>query len=71
MLLFRDEEHVNRWCHQWGRPVGAVLSLGTTWQLAHAWYKTRLQPDWQRRSIEEAHTLFTELGLSSDFWRFQ
>ena len=70
MLLFRDEEHVVKWCKQWNRPRGAVLSLTQTWKLADAWYRDRMKPEWRRRTVEEAHALFESLGLNGDFWRF-
>jgi hypothetical protein len=69
MLLFRDEEHVDRWCRQWNRPRGAILTLDSCWKLAHAWYRTRLDPDWRRPTPEEAQALFAKLGLTSEFWR--
>lgn len=69
MLLFRDEEHVDRWCRQWKMSRGAILTLDTCWRLAHAWYGNRLDPAWRRRSPEEAQALFGQLGLTSDFWR--
>jgi hypothetical protein len=36
MLLFRSEEHVERWSAQHGLPRGASMSLVTAWALAHA-----------------------------------
>jgi hypothetical protein len=68
MLLFRSEEHVDRWCRQWRRPRGAVLSLEQQWGLARAWYADRLQPDWRRKTEDEARALFADLGLTSSFW---
>ena len=72
MLLFRSEEHVERWCRSWRMDRGAVLSLETGWQLAKAWYGSdRRQPQWRRRSVEEAEALFSELGLTSSFWKLR
>lgn len=69
MLLFRSGEHVERWCRQWNLPRGAVLSPQTCWRLARAWYGDRLVPDFRRKTVQEAHALFAELGLTSGFWR--
>jgi len=36
MLIFRSEEHIEKWCKAWGLPLGAVLSLEQAWKLADA-----------------------------------
>jgi hypothetical protein len=33
------------------------------------WYHDRLEPSWQRKTLEEAQGLFTELGMVSEFWQ--
>ena len=69
MLLFRSEEHVDRWCQQWSVERGAILSLDQGWRLAQAWFgPDRRQPDWRRMSVDEVEALFQELNLTSDFW---
>ncbi len=68
MLLFRSEEHVNRWCWQWGIRRGAVLSAKQCAQLAHGWYQDRLEPTWKRKTPLEAQALFFSLGLTGSFW---
>jgi hypothetical protein len=69
MLLFRDEEHVARWCHQWNLPHGALLTLGKAWQLASAWFSAdRGAPQWQRPSVDEVEQLFASLELTTPFW---
>ena len=72
MLLFRDEEHVNRWCLQWNLARGAVLSLDRAWQLAQAWFSTdRGAPDWKRPPLEAVETIFDSLELTGEFWRLR
>ncbi|MBA3552911.1 MAG: hypothetical protein H0W27_08600 [Actinobacteria bacterium] len=71
MLLFRSEEHVDRWCEARGVPRGAILSLETGWRLASIWYADRLEPDWRRRTTEEAQSVFDRLGLTGPFWRLR
>jgi hypothetical protein len=68
-LLFRSEEHIDKWCEQKGAPRGAVLSLEESWQLAKGWYHDRLRPDWRRKTPEEAEAFFNEHGLTDPFWR--
>lgn len=66
MLLFRSEEHIDRW----SGPRGAVLSLETTWRLAQAWFGVdRRLVEWRRRTPDEIRELFATLGLTGDFWR--
>jgi hypothetical protein len=72
MLLFRDEEHVERWCHQWRLERGAVLSLDLAWRLATAWFSAdRGAPEWRRPTVDEVETLFGSLGLTEPFWKLR
>lgn len=72
MLLFRSEEHVDRWCEAWRFDRGGLLSLETAWRLAEAWYSPdRRRPEWRRRTVDEVEALFAELGLTSDFWKLR
>jgi hypothetical protein len=69
MLLFRSEEHVGKWCRDWRFQRGAVLRLGVCRRLADAWYRDdRRDPNWQRRTPQQAQALFASLGLTSPFW---
>jgi hypothetical protein len=69
MLLFRSEEHVERWCRQWGLPRGATLTLEEGWRLALAWFRVdRGAPEWRRPPVEEIERLFESLGFSGAFW---
>jgi hypothetical protein len=72
MLLFRDEEHVARWCRQWQIEDGAVLTLELAWRLALAWFSAdRGLPEWRRPAVEEVETLFRSLGLTVAFWKLR
>ena len=71
MLLFRDEEHVDRWCRARELPRGALLTPEQGWRLAHAWFKDKLQPGWRRYTLEETETLLAGLGLSGPFWQLR
>ncbi len=68
MLLFRAEEHIDRWCEARDLPRGGVLSPEQAWRLAHAWYKDKVRPDWQRHTLEETEALLEGLGLTGSFW---
>lgn len=72
MLLFWSEEHIEKWCTDWNLPLGEHIDLNIACRLAFAWYgPDRRQPDWQRRTVDEAESLFAELGLTSPFWNLR
>ena len=71
MLLFRAEEHVDRWCQTRDIERGATLTPEQGWQLAHGWYKDKLKPDWRRHTVEEAETLIASVGLAGAFWNLR
>jgi hypothetical protein len=72
MLVFRSEEHVDRWARDWGLPRGGLLSLEQCWQLARAWYAAdRRRPDWRRLTLDEAEARLGEIGLTGAFWRLR
>jgi hypothetical protein len=72
MLLFRDEEHVARWCQQWHLPPGAILQRELAWNLAQAWFSAnRGAPEWRRPAVEEVESLFARLGLTAPFLKLR
>jgi hypothetical protein len=68
MLLFRSEEHVERWNEHRGTPAGATFTPRDGWNLARAWFDDRLSPEWRRKSPEEAKAIFDAIGLTGAFW---
>ena len=71
MLLFRSEEHLDRWCSSREMQRGGLLGLKQAWTLAGGWYGNKLSPDWRRHTLEEAETLLSEIGLTGQFWRLR
>lgn len=71
MLLFRSEEHVDRWCGQRGIERGGLLTPDQLWRLARAWYSDRLSPDWRRKTTEEGQAVLEGLGLTGPFWQLR
>lgn len=69
MLAFRSEEHVRRWCDQRRIAPGASFSFDQAWRLGNAWHANRLSPDWKRATAQEAEAIFSDIGLTGDFWR--
>jgi len=68
MLFFRSEERVNEWCRDHAIPRRPILSLEQLWQLAVAWYDTRLTPEARRPKPEEMRRIFEGVGLAGPFW---
>lgn len=68
MLLFRDEEHIDRWAAARDLPRGGILTPEQGWRLAHAWYKDKVKPEWRRATLEDTEALLAALGLTGAFW---
>jgi hypothetical protein len=71
MLLFRDEEHLDRWCEARELERGATLSVEQTWRLAVGWFANKLKPDWRRHTLEETEALLESIGLTGEFWNLR
>jgi hypothetical protein len=71
MLLFRDEEHLDRWCRMRELERGALLTPEQCWRLAFGWYKDKLEPNWRRHTVEETEALLAEVGLTGPFWNLR
>jgi hypothetical protein len=71
MLAFRSEAHADSWLEMRSLERGGSCSLDTLWLLANEWYGGRLQPDWRRKTPEEAEAVFASVGLEGDFWRLR
>jgi hypothetical protein len=71
MLLFRSEQHVDRWCKQWHVDRGGTLTLDQGWKLSQLWYWDRLSPDWQPFTAPQAQAVFAEVGLVGSFWQLK
>lgn len=71
MLLFRSEEHVDRWLAERRLNRGGLVTPEQLWRLAVAWYGKRLAPDWRRATPEEGQRVLEGIGLSGPFWRLR
>jgi hypothetical protein len=69
MNLFRSEEHISRWLG--ARPPGATITAQALCDLAHAWWDTRLHPDWRPRTRDENQSILDDLGLVGAFWELR
>lgn len=66
MLLFRSEEHVERWLA--GRAPGATIPVGQLCDLAFAWWGDRLDPGWRPHRRDQNQAILDGLGLVGPFW---
>ena len=46
-----------------------MVPLEQVWRLAAPWYGNRLDHDWTPRTADAMETLFSNAGLSGDFWQ--
>jgi hypothetical protein len=68
MLFFRSEERARQWCSDEGYPPGPLVRMDQLWEMAKAWYATRLWPVSRRPQPSEMREIFARLGLSGEFW---
>ena len=71
MLLFRGEEHIDRWCRARDLPRGATMTPEQCRQLAQGWYQDKVKPDWRRHTLEETEALLADVGLTDAFWNLR
>jgi hypothetical protein len=71
MLLFRAEEHIDRWCGMRDLSRGGMLTPEQAWRLAHGWYAGKLKPDWRRHTVDETEALLAAVGLTGSFWHLR
>jgi hypothetical protein len=69
MLLFRSEEHLERWLASGDHPRGERMTLEQQWILARTWFAGRNRPEWTKRTASEAEDVFRDAGLTREFWR--
>jgi hypothetical protein len=67
MNLFRSEEHIERWLA--GRAPGATIPVAKLSELAHAWWRDRLPPEWRPRTRDQNQAILDRLHLTGKFWR--
>jgi hypothetical protein len=68
MLFFRSEELVKEWCQERGIAPRPCVTIAQLWELAVAWYATRLQAEARRPAPAEIREIFARIGLNDPFW---
>jgi hypothetical protein len=68
MLVFENEEQVNRWTERHHIPRGDLQSMGKVWRFAKKWYGNHLNPEWKKWSVDDAKRIFKEFELEGRIW---
>jgi len=68
MLFFRSEDALDDWCSAHQHPRRPTATLPQLWQLAVAWYSSRLSAEARRPDSNEIRQIFTRIGLTDTFW---
>lgn len=69
VLPFHSREHIEDWCSRHAMPLGEPVPLRQVADLARVWYGSHASPTWRKWSIAEAQQIFSDVGLTSEFWR--
>ena len=59
---------MHRWLEANGHKPGVTFPASTLHMLAARWWGTRLDPEWQPRSVEESQAILDGVGLVGEFW---
>lgn len=68
MLVFENEEQVNRWARKHNIPKGDVQPIEKIWSFSKKWYGNHLNPEWTKWTVNEAKRLFKEFELEDKIW---
>jgi hypothetical protein len=68
MLFFRSEDLVDAWCQARGIERRPLVTIPQLWELAIAWYSTRLSAEARRPGPDEMRRIFARIGLTDPFW---
>ena len=68
MLFFRSEESIDEWCRLRESPRRPSVRIDQLWQMAVAWYSTRLDTESRRPDAAQIRGIFARIGLKGDFW---
>jgi hypothetical protein len=68
MLFFRSEDLVKAWCRSHGIVTRPLVTMEQLWELAVAWYESRISPEARRPGPAEMRQIFARVGLNDPFW---
>ena len=59
---------MTRWTTEHGVDLGSVVPVPQLAALGRRWYRGRLSPDWQPRTLEASQALLASTGFTGPFW---
>ena len=68
MLLFQDQEAIDRWCRRHRIAKGDVQPITHVWEFSKIWYGNHLSPNWKKWSADEARAIFARFRLTGEIW---
>ena len=68
MLVFKDEEQINKWTVRHNIPKGDAQPINNVWQFSKKWYGNHLNPQWEKWTMQEAKDIFSEFNLTNKIW---
>jgi Alkylmercury lyase len=68
MLIFKDEEQINKWVRKHNIAKGDIQPLGNVWEFSKKWYGNHLNPDWEKWTMQEAKDIFSQFNQTNKIW---
>ena len=69
MLLFENEQHINRWCQEHRIQRGDIQSVEKIWEFSKVWYGNHLNPGWKKWTTVQAQEMFNRFDFTHDIWK--
>lgn len=69
MLVFENEDSVDKWCKKHRITKGDVQSISKIWEFSKVWYGNHLNVNWQKWSALDAVNIFKKFDLTDDVWK--
>lgn len=71
MLLFQNEDEIDRWSKSHNIPKGDVQPITNIWEFSKIWYGNHLNPKWKKWTMEEAKDIFQQFNLTHTIWNLE
>ncbi|CAD5113906.1 unnamed protein product [Dimorphilus gyrociliatus] len=71
MLAFESEDEVDVWSKKHNIPKGDVQPIEKIWNFAKKWYGNHANPKWNKWTIDEAKSMFSEFQLNHPIWNLE
>jgi hypothetical protein len=71
MLVFDSETQIDAWTQRHNIPKGDVQPITNVWEFSKVWYGNHLSPNWQKWTVQEAKTIFSDFHLTGKTWELE